>query len=218
MLRTHNCGELREKHIKKKVKLCGWVKSYRDHGGVIFIDLRDRYGLTQIVFDPSHNKKSHKIGDTLRREWVIQANGKVRSRGKLKNPKLQTGAIEVLADSVEVLNKSLTPPFEIEDRNDVNEDLRLKYRYLDLRKPTMHNNIKTRHKVVQVVREYLNKLDFLEIETPLLAKSTPEGARDYLVPSRVNMGKFYALPQSPQLYKQILMMSGMDKYYIQQYG
>ncbi len=213
MLRTHNCGELREKHIKKTVKLCGWVQSYRDHGGVIFIDLRDRYGLTQIVFDPSHDKNSHKIADTLRREWVIQATGKVRSRGKLKNPKLKTGAIEVLADSVTILNKSLTPPFEIEDRNDVNEDLRLKYRYLDLRKPKMHNNIKTRHKVIQVVREYLNKQDFLEIETPLLAKSTPEGARDYLVPSRVNIGKFYALPQSPQLYKQILMMSGMDKYY-----
>ena len=213
MLRTHTCGELREKHIKKSVKLCGWVKSYRDHGGVIFIDLRDRYGLTQIVFDPSHNKKSYKIGDTVRREWVIKASGKVRSRGKLKNPKLKTGDIEVLADSVEILNKSLTPPFEIEDRNDVNEDLRLKYRYLDLRKPKMHNNIVIRHKVIQVVREYLNKQNFLEIETPILAKSTPEGARDYLVPSRVNMGKFYALPQSPQLYKQILMMSGMDRYY-----
>ena len=213
MLRTHTCGELREKDIKKSVKLCGWVQSYRDHGGVIFIDLRDRYGLTQIVFDPSHDKKSHKIADTVRREWVIQAQGKVRSRGKLKNPKLKTGTIEVLADSIEILNKSITPPFEIEDRNDVNEDLRLKYRYLDLRKPKMLSNISTRHKVIQIVRDYLNKQDFLEIETPILAKSTPEGARDYLVPSRVNMGKFYALPQSPQLYKQILMVSGMDRYY-----
>ena len=213
MMRTHNCGELRIKDIKKKVKLCGWVKSYRDHGGVIFIDLRDRYGLTQVVFEPGHDKKSHKIANTARREWVLQIEGKVRSRGKLKNPKLKTGEIEVLADSIKILNKSLTPPFEIEENLNINEDLKLKYRYLDLRRPTLKHNIETRHKVISSVREYMNEKEFIEIETPLLAKSTPEGARDYLVPSRVNMGKFYALPQSPQLYKQILMIAGMDKYY-----
>ncbi len=214
MLRTNNCGELREKDIKKSVKLCGWVQSYRDHGGVIFIDLRDRYGLTQIVFDPSHNKKMHKLADSLRREDVIQAEGKVRFRGKgLVNKKLDTGEIEVLADSLEILNKSKVPPFELNDRISVNEDLRLKYRFLDLRRPQMQRNIRNRHEVIQTIRSYLNKQDFLEIETPLLAKSTPEGARDYLVPSRVNPGKFYALPQSPQLYKQILMVSGMDRYY-----
>ncbi|MBN2367793.1 aspartate--tRNA ligase, partial [Candidatus Woesearchaeota archaeon] len=213
MLRTHTCGELRKKDIGKKVELAGWVQAYRDHGGVIFIDLRDRYGLTQIVFDPSHDKKVHTLANSLRREWVIRSSGKVRFRGKgLVNPKLDTGEIEILADSLEILNKSEAPPFEIND-NLPNEDLRLKYRYLDLRRPDMQSNLETRHKVITATRQYLNENGFLEIETPMLAKSTPEGARDYLVPSRVNMGKFYALPQSPQLYKQILMISGMDKYY-----
>ena len=213
MLRTHNCGELRKEHIKENVSLCGWVHSYRDHGGVIFIDLRDKYGLTQIVFDPSHNKESYKLADTLRREYVIKVKGKVRSRGKLVNPKLATGEIEVLADSLEILNKSKTPPFEIEENITVNEDLRLKYRYLDLRRARMQKNLEIRHKVITTARSYLNENGFCEIETPLLAKSTPEGARDYLVPSRINKGKFYALPQSPQLYKQMLMISGVDRYY-----
>jgi len=214
MLRTHTCGQLRKKDIGKTVELSGWVQSYRDHGGVIFIDLRDRYGLTQIVFDPSYNKQSHKTANLVRREYVIRIKGKVRYRGDgLVNPKLKTGEIEILADEIEILTKSLTPPFEIEDKIDVKEDLKLKYRYLDLRRPVMKNNIITRHNTIQIVRQYLNENDFLEIETPMLAKSTPEGARDYLVPSRVNIGKFYALPQSPQLYKQILMMSGMDRYY-----
>ena len=213
MLRTHNCGELREKHIKKSVKLCGWVQSYRDHGGVIFIDLRDRYGLTQIVFDPSHDKKTHKIGNSLRREWVVQATGKVRSRGELKNPKLKTGAIEVLCDSVVVLGKSETPPIEVDDKKVAGEDARLKYRYLDLRRPEMQRNLLNRHKAMKAAMNYLDKEGFVHVETPVLMKSTPEGARDYVVPSRVNMGKFYALPQSPQLYKQILMVSGVDRYF-----
>ncbi len=213
MLRTHNCGELRSKDIKKKVTLCGWVKSYRDHGGVIFVDLRDRYGLTQIVFDPSHNRKSHKIGDSLRREWVIKAEGKVRSRGKLKNPKLKTGEIEVLCDSVTIYSKSETPPIEIDDKKVAGEEARLKYRYLDLRRPEMQRNLLNRHKAMKAAMNYFDKKNFVHVETPMLMKSTPEGARDYVVPSRVNMGKFYALPQSPQLYKQILMVSGLDRYF-----
>ena len=213
MLRTHNCGEIRKEHIKEKVSLCGWVHSYRDHGGVVFIDLRDKYGLTQIVFEPAHNKVAHKLANDLRREYVIKVEGYVRSRGKLINPKLATGEIEVLADSVEILNKSETPPFEIDENISVSEDLRLKYRYLDLRRPRMQHNLQVRHKVITTARTYLNENGFSEIETPLLAKSTPEGARDYLVPSRVNKGMFYALPQSPQLYKQMLMIAGMDRYY-----
>ncbi len=213
MLRTHNCGELRKKHIKKKVTLCGWTNSYRDHGGVIFIDLRDRWGKTQIVFDPSHNKKSHKVADSLRREWVIQIEGKVRSRGELVNKKLNTGEIEVLADSIKVLSKSETPPIEVDDNKIAGEEPRLKYRYLDLRRPVMQKNLLNRHKAMKSAMNYLDSQDFVHLETPVLMKSTPEGARDYVVPSRVNMGKFYALPQSPQLYKQILMVSGFDRYF-----
>ena len=213
MLRTHNCGELNKKNIKSMVTLSGWVQSYRDHGGVIFIDLRDRWGLTQIVFDPSHDKKTHKLADTARREWVLQVTGKVRSRGELVNPKLATGEIEVLADSVVILNKSDTPAIEVDDKKIAGEDARLKYRYLDLRRPTMQKNILNRHKAMKAAMNYLDSQEFIHIETPVLMKSTPEGARDYVVPSRVNMGKFYALPQSPQLYKQILMVSGFDKYF-----
>jgi len=214
MLRTNNCGELVKKDIGKKVMLCGWVHSRRDHGGIIFIDLRDRYGITQVVFDPKHNKKAWKDAEHLSREDVIQIKGKVRARGKgLENPKLKTGEIEVIVDEIKVLNKSLTPPIEIDDRVKVKEDIALKYRYLDLRKPRLQKNILTRSKVSKIIRDFFISKNFLEIETPILAKSTPEGARDYLVPSRVNPGKFYALPQSPQLFKQLLMIAGFDRYF-----
>jgi len=215
MLRTNTCGELTKKHLKKKVSLAGWVHSRRDHGGVIFIDLRDRYGLTQIVFDPSHEKKAYNKADKLRREDVILVKGKVRKRKKgMVNKKLKTGEIEVIVDSLEILNKSEVPPLEIDDRKVVeNEELRLKYRYLDLRRPQMQFHLEIRHKIAQAVREYFNKNNFMEIETPFLVRNTPEGARDYVVPSRVNPGKFYSLPQSPQLYKQILMVAGCDRYY-----
>ncbi len=214
MLRTNTCGELRKKDIKKRVKLSGWVQSYRDHGGIIFIDLRDRWGLTQIVFDPSHDPESHKKAETLRREWVIQAEGVVRHRGKgLENPKLKTGEIEVLADSLNILSKSLPPVIDIADNKTAGEETRLKYRYLDLRRPVMQKRLINRHKAMKSAMDYLDKKGFIYIETPMLMKSTPEGARDYVVPSRVNIGKFYALPQSPQLYKQILMVAGFDRYF-----
>ena len=212
--RTNTCGELAKKDIKKEVVLNGWVSSSRDHGGIIFIDLRDRYGLTQIVFDPKHDKKTHKEAEQSRREDVIAVKGKVRYRGKdLENPSLKTGEIEILVDELDVLSKADVPPLEIEDRVEANEDMRLKYRYLDLRRPKMQKHLLTRHNAAQAAREYLNKNNFLEIETPILVRATPEGARDYIVPSRINPGKFYALPQSPQLYKQILMVSGCDRYY-----
>src|SRR3990167_7155403 len=212
--RTHTCGELAKKDIKKEVVLAGWLQSSRDHGGIIFIDLRDRYGLTQIVFDPKHDKKLHSDAEKLRREDVIAVKGKVRARGEgLENLKLKTGEIEVLVGELEALSKAETPPIEVEDRVDASEELRLKYRYLDLRRPKMQKHLLIRHMAAQAAREYLNKNSFLEIETPMLVRATPEGARDYIVPSRVNPGKFYALPQSPQLYKQILMVSGFDRYY-----
>jgi aspartyl-tRNA synthetase len=214
MLRTNNCGELRKKDIGTKVTLAGWVQSYRDHGGVIFVDLRDKYGLTQLVFDPSHDKKSHEIANTVRREFVIKAEGNVRFRGEgLVNPRMDTGEIEIIADTITILNKSETPPLEIDDKKVASEEIRLKYRYLDLRRPQMQQNLRNRHRAMKAAFDYLDSNDFTYIETPMLMKSTPEGARDYVVPSRVNMGKFYALPQSPQLYKQILMVSGFDKYF-----
>ncbi|MFC1768815.1 aspartate--tRNA ligase [Nanoarchaeota archaeon] len=214
MKRSHTCGELTDKNKGKEVELAGWTHTRRDHGGVIFIDLRDRYGFTQIVFDPSHNKKNHSEADKLRREDVIQVKGKVRLRPEgMANPKLKTGKIEVLIDELTVLNKSDTPPIEIDDRIEVNEDIALQYRYLDLRKPYIQKNLAVRHKATKAARDYLDTQNFLEIETPILAKSTPEGARDYLVPSRVNPGKFYALPQSPQIFKQLLMVSGLDRYF-----
>jgi len=214
MKRTHTCGELTKNDDKKSVLIQGWVHTRRDHGGVIFIDLRDRYGLTQVVFDPKLDKKAHKLAEGLRREYVIQIEGTVRPRPKgLENPKLTTGQIEVAANTLEILSEAETPPFEIDDRVELNEDIRLKYRYLDLRKPAMQDNIITRHKVVKAVRDFLDGEGFLEIETPILAKSTPEGARDYLVPSRVHPGKFFALPQSPQIFKQLLMVSGLDRYF-----
>lgn len=213
MLRTHTCGELDKKDVRKKVELAGWVQARRDHGGLIFIDLRDRYGLTQIVFDPKV-KKAFSIAEKLRREDVIAVKGVVRPRRKgMANPKLKTGKIEVEVNEVELLNKAETPPVEIEDRIEASEEMRLKYRYLDLRRPVMQKHLLMRHGIAQAAREYFNKNNFLEIETPCLVRSTPEGARDYIVPSRVNLGKFYALPQSPQLYKQILMIAGCDRYY-----
>jgi aspartyl-tRNA synthetase len=214
MKRTNTCGELTKKEKAKEVTICGWLNSRRDHGGIIFIDLRDRYGLTQVVFDPRDYKKVHSEAEHLKREDVLQITGKVRLRGEgLINPKLKTGEIEILASELVILNKADTPPIEIDDRIEVNEDMRLKYRYLDLRKPRMQKNLKIRHQAVKAVRDFFDNKGFLEVETPMLGKSTPEGARDYLVPSRVNPSKFYALPQSPQLFKQLLMVSGCDKYF-----
>jgi aspartyl-tRNA synthetase len=213
MLRTNTCGELVKKDIGKKVTLCGWCQSRRDHGGLIFVDLRDRYGITQVVFDPKI-KDAFSLAEKIRREDVIQAEGEVAARKQgMTNPKLKTGEIEIKVSKLNVLNRAETPPLEIEDRMEAGEDARLKYRYLDLRRPVMQNRLLIRHKVVAAARDFFNKNGFLEITTPLLVKSTPEGARDYVVPSRVHPGKFYALPQSPQLYKQILMIAGIDRYY-----
>ena len=214
--RTHHCGQLRASEVGTHVRLCGWVRSYRNHGGVVFIDLRDREGITQIVFDPSDNEANHALARSLRDEWVISAAGTVRPRGQDRiNPKLPTGEIEVIADDLVVLNKAKTAPFDpdAEESAHVSEETRLRYRYIDLRRPEMARNIRLRHAVCQAMRRVLDAKGFIEIETPFLTKSTPEGARDFLVPSRLQMGDFYALPQSPQLFKQILMVSGLDKYY-----
>ena len=212
--RTNTCGELAKKYIKKEVILNGWMHSRRDHGGIIFVDLRDRYGLTQILFDPKYNKDVHKVAEHLGREECIAVKGKVRLRGKgLDNLKLKTGQIEVIISEIDILNKSDVPPIEIEDRSEAGEEIRLKYRYLDLRRPIMQKRLQLRYDTLIAARESLHKQGFIEIQTPMLVKSTPEGARDYIVPSRVNPGKFYALPQSPQLYKQLLMIAGFDKYY-----
>ncbi len=213
--RTHNCGILGIKEAGKKVVLSGWVQSRRDHGSLIFIDLRDRYGLTQVVSDPKHDEETHKETDKLRPEWVVRIEGTVRKRPvSMINPKLKTGEIEVLADKINILNEAKTPPFEIaQEKKDVDEELRLEYRYLDLRHERLQKNLILRHNVVKTIRDFLNKEGFLEIETPILTVSSPEGARDYLVPSRLHHGKFYALPQSPQQYKQLLMIAGFDKYF-----
>ena len=212
--RSHHCNELGLENVGDTVTLMGWVLRRRDHGGVIFIDLRDRQGITQIVFNPEINPEVHAKAHKIRSEWVLAVQGNVEPRpGDMANRKLVTGEIEVLIDDLRILNTSETPPFPLDEESDVSETLRLQYRYLDLRKPEMAANLITRHNAVQAVRNYLNDNGFLDIETPMLTKSTPEGARDYLVPSRVNSGRFYALPQSPQLFKQLLMMSGMDRYY-----
>jgi len=212
--RTHNCGQLRLEDAGKKVTLAGWVQSYRDHGNLVFFDLRDRQGLTQLVFNPEKQPDVHKLARTVRCEWVVAASGIVQPRGKgLENPKLATGQIEVAVEQVEILSVAKTPPFELEDATKTNEELRLANRYVDLRRPEMQRRLRTRHRVTMVVRDYFDKLGFWEIETPMLAKSTPEGARDFLVPSRLHRNCFYALPQSPQLFKQILMVSGVDKYF-----
>lgn len=212
--RTHTCGELRSSHIGQTVTLTGWVDTRRDLGGVIFIDLRDRYGKTQVVFNPQHHEAIHTLAKELRTEFVISVSGTVERRpGGTDNAKLSTGEIDVLGHTLTILNKAETTPFPIEDKLDTNEDLRLKYRYLDLRRAPMQQNLLLRHKMYQITRRYFDEHSFLEVETPVLMKSTPEGARDFLVPSRINPGKFYALPQSPQTYKQILMVAGYDRYF-----
>jgi aspartyl-tRNA synthetase len=214
LVRTHYCGELRESHVGKTVTLMGWAATRRDLGGVIFIDVRDREGLCQVVARPEVSKEAHAAADKVRGEYVVAVVGEVARRSpETVNPKLVTGAVEVLAREIRVLAEAKTPPFPIEDEVQAGEDLRLKYRYLDLRRPKMHANLRLRHRVTMEVRRYMDEQGFYEIETPMLTKSTPEGARDYLVPSRVHHGQFYALPQSPQIFKQILMISGMDKYF-----
>ncbi len=213
-IRTHTCGELTEQNIGENVVLNGWVDRRRDLGGLIFIWLRDRYGITQIVFEPDINKDSYELAKKLRSEFVISVEGKVRKRPyDAINRDLETGKIDVLADQLIILNEAETPPFAIKDETDAFEDLRLKYRYLDLRRPALQKVLLLRHKMYQIVRKYFDENNFVEVETPVLMKSTPEGARDYLVPSRVHKGKFYALPQSPQQYKQLLMVSGFDRYF-----
>jgi aspartyl-tRNA synthetase len=212
--RTHNCGELRLSDAGKEVTLAGWVKSYRDHGNLVFFDLRDREGLTQLVFDPETQPQAHKLARTIRCEWVIAANGVVQPRGEdLENPKLQTGQIEVAVEKLEILSVAETPPIDIDAGGKTSEELRLANRYIDLRRSEMQQKLHTRHRVTKIARDYFDKLGFWEIETPILAKSTPEGARDFLVPSRLYKNRFYALPQSPQLFKQILMVSGVDRYF-----
>ena len=214
MLRSHTCGELTTEHAEQDVKVCGWVNNYRDHGGLIFIDLRDRYGLIQVVFDPKDSVEAHELAGSLRNEDVIQANGVLRLRAEdLINPNIASGKLEIRAKELIIHNKSKTPPFEPTGENIPNEELRLKYRYVDLRRPQLQEAMKLRHQLCKATRDYFNGLDFLEIETPIMGKSTPEGARDYLVASRVHPGEFYALPQSPQLYKQLLMVGGLDRYY-----
>jgi len=214
MKRTHTCGDLTQDDIGKEVTLCGWAHTRRDHGGVIFIDLRDRYGITQIVFDPSHHSDTHAKAESIGREWVIQAVGNVRARPEgMSNPKLPTGEIEVIIDHLDILNKSEVPPFEIEDRQDVGEELRLKYRYLDLRRPSMQRNLHIRHLAAQAAREYLSSQQFIEIEMPMLVKTTPGGARVFKAASSKHPGKFFSLPESPQIYKQLLMVAGFDRYF-----
>ncbi len=236
MLRTHTCGELNKNDAGKIVELAGWVHRRRDHGGIIFIDLRDRYGLTQITFDPEANKSAWKIADKLRGEWVIRAKGKVVKRpAEMVNKKLASGEIEVEINKVEILGESKTPPFEIDSpceipqggnfadgkiisqgekkQGEANENLRLKYRFIDLRRQKLQEILKTKDKVIEYTRQYFHKHNFIEIQTPILANSSPEGARDYLVPSRVYPGKFYALPQAPQQFKQLLMVGGLDRYF-----
>jgi len=212
--RTHNCGQLRLEDSGKKVTLAGWVHSYRDHGGLVFFDLRDREGITQLVFNPETQPQAHKLARTVRCEWVIAAQGIVQPRGEgLENPKLPTGQIEVAVRQMEILNIAKTPPFEFEEAEKTNEELRLTNRFIDLRRRRMQQKLQTRHRVTKITRDYFDALGFWEIETPILAKSTPEGARDFLVPSRLHRNCFYALPQSPQLFKQILMVGGIDKYF-----
>jgi len=212
--RTHHCNGLTQADIGKEIVLMGWVLRRRDHGGVIFIDLRDRWGLTQVVFNPEINAEVHAKAHGIRSEWVLAIRGMVEARpGGMVNPKLDTGEIEIRVMELRILNQSKTPPFPLDEETEISEGLRLKYRYIDLRRPRMAESLIMRHKASQAIRTYLNGENFLEIETPVLTRSTPEGARDYLVPSRVNQGKFFALPQSPQLFKQLLMVAGMDRYY-----
>lgn len=212
MMRTHLCGQVNEDHLDTEITVCGWVHRRRDHGGVIFVDLRDHTGLLQVVFDPDR-ADMFEMAERIRSEYVLKVKARVRKRPEgTENPNMPTGMVEVLALELEVLNASLTPPFQIDDEI-INEDNRLKYRYIDLRRPQMQERLRLRAKVTHFLRNFLEQHDFLDMETPMLTRATPEGARDYLVPSRLNAGDFYALPQSPQLFKQLLMMSGFDRYY-----
>lgn len=214
MHRSCGCGRVTEKDCGKELTLAGWVNTCRDHGGLIFIDLRDRSGIVQVVMSPQYGEDAFHKAEDVRSEYVLAIRGIVRERSpETVNPKMQTGKIEVVVSEMRVLNKAKTPPFYVEDGIDVDETVRLKYRYIDLRRPEMQRNLIMRHKIVHEMRQFLDAHDFLEVETPILTKSTPEGARDYLVPSRVNPGKFYALPQSPQLFKQLLMVSGLERYF-----
>ena len=214
MKRTHHCRQLREADIDTEVVLMGWVQHRRDHGGVIFVDLRDREGITQVVFNPEYSQEVHKKAQEIRNEYVLGIKGRVIARpDDMVNPRMDTGAIEVMANELKIFSRAETPAFQIEDRVEASETIRLQYRYLDLRRNQLKNNIMARHRAVMTIRNFLDQNGFIDIETPFLTKSTPEGARDYLVPSRVNQGEFYALPQSPQLFKQLLMISGFDRYY-----
>jgi len=214
MLKTHTCGQLRAGDVGTEVTLAGWVHRRRDHGNIIFVDLRDRWGLTQIVFDPRASAKVHEVAARMRNEYVVRVRGAVSHRPEgLSNPKMPTGDIEVIASEAEILNEAKTPAFYINEESEVDEVLRLRYRYLDLRRERMQRNIILRHNVVRFIREYLSERGFIEVETPILIKSTPEGARDYVVPSRLYPGKFYALPQSPQQLKQLLMVAGFERYF-----
>ncbi len=214
MLKTHACGELRPEHVGREVVLAGWVHRRRDHGGLIFLDLRDHDGIVQVVFHPQEGPEAFQVADAARSEYVLQVRGTVARRpAGTENPNLPTGEVEVRATQARVLNASRTPPFYVDDDSEVEELLRLKYRYLDLRRPRMHRNIVLRHRVAKAVRDFLSERGFLEIETPILTVPTPEGARDFLVPSRIHAGRFYALPQSPQQYKQILMVAGFERYF-----
>ncbi len=211
-MRTHYCGAVSADDIGKTITICGWAHRRRDHGGVIFIDLRDREGMMQVVIDPD-TPAAFKLAEEVRSEFVLKIEGRVRARpAGTENPNMPTGMVEMLTLDLEVLNASLTPPFQIDDDN-INENIRLQYRYLDLRRDTMQKNLRLRYRVSKIMRDYLDAHGFMEIETPMLTRSTPEGARDYLVPSRVHDGMFYALPQSPQLFKQLLMVAGYDRYF-----
>jgi len=213
LYRTHTCGELRTAHVGQTVTLCGWVDTYRDHSGVLFVDLRDRYGKTQIVFSPEAGEELLDQAKSLRAEYVVAVTGTVARRPEgTENPKLATGEVELRAENLEILNRSLTPPFHPSAKDLPGEEIRLKYRYIDLRRPEMQRTLLLRHRMIKIIRDYFDELGFVDVETPMLGKSTPEGARDYLVPSRIQQGSFYALPQSPQLYKQLLMVAGYDRY------
>ena len=214
MYKDTNCGEPRESSIGSQITVAGWVHRRRDHGNLIFIDLRDRSGMLQVVFNPEHGEKAHDLAQSLRSEWVVQVTGQVVSRlSGAENPDLATGAVELSATDINVLNRSVTPPFEVSDDIEVDPTTRFKYRFMDLRRPKMQDNLRLRHKVTHMMWDFLTEKGFTQIETPILIKSTPEGARDYVVPSRVHPGNFYALPQSPQQLKQLLMVSGVERYF-----